>query len=180
MRRAMPSETAGSPWRFYLMASAWGRSHRGGAGNTGGMDVPEIGEALDLLAIGRLQAAYGDVITRRAWDELVPMFLPDCPVRLDLRGGKVIEHIGPKAIGAFIASSLERFEYFEFALLNAVVDRHDEHEASGRVYMWELRQDAGANRWTIAFGLYQDTYRRVDTGWVFASRHYSSLARTAA
>jgi hypothetical protein len=144
------------------------------------MEVPEIPEALDLLAISRLQAAYGDVITRRAWAELVPMFLPDCPIRLDLRGGTVIEQVGPEAIGAFIASSLERFEYFEFALLNAVVDRHGGHDASGRVYMWELRQDASTNRWTNAFGLYEDTYRRVDTGWVFASRHYSSLARTGA
>ena len=46
--------------------------------------------------------------------------------------------------------------------------------------MWELRQDASTSRWTNAFGLYEDTYRRVDSGWVFASRHYSSLARTAA
>src|SRR3954467_13469995 len=95
------------------------------------MEVPEIHEALDLLAISRPQAAYVDVITRRAWDELVPMFLPDCPIRLDLRGGPIIEQAGSEAIGAFIASSLERFEYFEFALLNSVVDRHGGGDAAG-------------------------------------------------
>ena len=136
-------------------------------------------EALDLLAISRLQSAYGDVVTRRAWSELGPMFLPDCPVRLDLRGGTVIEHVGPDAIGEFIASSLERFGFFEFALLNAVVNV-DGDGATGRLYMWELRQDSSTERWTNAFGLYEDTYQRHDGGWVFASRQYSSLARTAA
>jgi hypothetical protein len=143
------------------------------------VDVPAVHEALDLLAISRLQSAYGDVVTRRAWSELTPMFLPDCPIRLDLRGGKVIEHVGPDAIGEFIASSLERFAFFEFALLNAVVDL-DGDRATGRLYMWELRQDSASNRWTNAFGLYEDAYERHDGGWVFASRHYSSLARTAA
>jgi hypothetical protein len=142
------------------------------------VDVPDLHEALDLLALGRLQAAYGDAITRRAWPELVPMFLPECPIRLDLRGGTVIEHVGPEAIGAFIASSLERFAFFEFALLNAVV-HVDGDAATGRLYMWELRQDAETSRWSNAFGLYEDTYQRHDGGWVFASRHYSSLARTA-
>ncbi|MEY2457127.1 MAG: hypothetical protein QOK06_2221, partial [Acidimicrobiaceae bacterium] len=77
------------------------------------MDEHELREALDLLAIGRLQAAYGDAVTRRAWSELVPMFLPDCPIRLDLRDGTVIDHVGPDAIGAFIGASIERFELFE-------------------------------------------------------------------
>ena len=79
-------------------------------------------ESDDYTAITRLQAAYGDVVTRQAWDELIPMFLPDCPVRLDLRRGTVIETIGPEAIGALIASSIERFEFFAFTLLNTVVE----------------------------------------------------------
>ncbi|MEY2462671.1 MAG: hypothetical protein QOH64_809 [Acidimicrobiaceae bacterium] len=142
------------------------------------MDEHELREALDLLAIGRLQAAYGDAVTRRAWSELVPMFLPDCPIHLDLRDGTVIDHVGPDAIGAFIGASIERFELFEFALLNAVASVQGD-EATGRVYMWELRQDAASHQWTNAFGLYRDRYQRLDGSWVFAARHYSSLARTA-
>ncbi len=34
-------------------------------------------DALDYLAITRLQAAYADVVTRRAWRELERLFLPD-------------------------------------------------------------------------------------------------------
>jgi hypothetical protein len=142
------------------------------------VDPTERRSALDRLAIRDLQAAYGDAVTRRAWDELVPMFVPDCPIRLDLRDGRVIEHIGPQAVGTFIATSIERFEFFEFALLNAVVFVRGD-VATGRVYMWELRQDASTHRWSNAFGLYSDEYSLVEGRWRFASRHHSSLARTA-
>jgi hypothetical protein len=142
------------------------------------VDPSELRAVIDELAIRQLQAAYGDAITRRAWAELVPMFLPDCPIRLDLRDGREIEHVGAKAIGTFIADSLERFEFFEFALLNSVVFL-DGEAATGRVYMWELRQDSDTHRWTNAFGVYRDEYSRVDGQWMFASRRYSSLARTS-
>jgi len=143
------------------------------------MDELELRSALDRLAISQLQSAYGDVVTRRAWHELVALFLPDCPIRLDLRDGRVIDKQGPEAIGAFIAASIERFEFFEFAVLNAVVDMQRDDAATGRVYIWELRQDDSDHRWSNAFGLYRDTYRKIDGRWVFAERHYSSLARTA-
>ena len=142
-------------------------------------DPSELRSALDKLAIRELQAAYGDAVTRRAWDELIPMFLPDCPIRLDLRDGRVIDHVGPREIGAFIAGSIERFEFFEFALLNAVVSLEGD-VATGRLYMWELRQDAETHTWSNAYGVYHDEYARIDGTWRFASRHYSSLARTAA
>lgn len=135
-------------------------------------------DALDCLAITRLQAAYGDIVTRRAWDELVPLFLPDCPIRLDLRDGRVIEHVGPAAIASFIASSIERFELFEFAILNAVVDVQGD-EATSRLYMWEIRQDALTHGRSDAYGLYRDRYARVDGRWLFSARDYSSLARSA-
>lgn len=144
------------------------------------VDPSELRSAIGQLAIRNLQAAYGDAVTRRAWGEFVPMFLPDCPIRLDLRDGKVIEYIGPHAIAAFIATSLERFEFFEFALLNAVISIQGDDVATGRLYMWELRQDASAHRWSNAFGVYDDQYALVDGRWLFASRHYSSLARTSA
>jgi hypothetical protein len=137
-------------------------------------------DAFDYLAITRLQAAYGDAVTRQAWDELVPMFVPDCPVRLDLGDGSVLEKIGPEAIGSFIAESIERFEFFEFTIVNAVVDvQPGAAEASGRLYICELRQERDGHRWTTAYGLYRDAYRRYDGGWRFASRDYSSLARGA-
>jgi hypothetical protein len=141
-------------------------------------DTSELRNALDQLAIRNLQAAYGDAVTRQAWDEFEPMFLADCPIHLDLRDGREMEHVGPSDLAAFIASSMEQFEFFEFAMLNAVVSV-DGDGATGRVYMWELRQDT-EHRWTNAFGVYADQYACVDGRWVFASRRYSSLARTSA
>ena len=139
-----------------------------------------VAEALDSLAIMRLQAAYGDAVTRQAWHELVPMFLPDCPVRLDLRSGAIVEKVGPEAIGAFIATAIERFEFFEFTIVNAVVDVADDGtSARGRLYICELRQETDGHRWTTAYGLYRDTYRKSDGRWRFATRDYSSLARTS-
>ncbi len=138
-------------------------------------------DVADYLAITRLQAAYGDAVTRQAWDELTSMFLPDCPIRLDLHTGEVIEKIGPAAIGALIASSIERFEFFAFTLQNSVIDVGiDGATASGRLYIQELRQERATHRWTTALGLYRDTYRKGDGRWRFATRDYTSLARTAA
>jgi hypothetical protein len=136
-----------------------------------------VNDVADQLAITRLQAAYGDVVTRRAWDELGPLFLPDCPVRLDLRG-RVVDLAGPEALGEFISTSVERFELFVFTILNAVVDVDgDGDEAAGRVYIQELRQERDGARWTTAVGLYRDRYRKVDGGWRFARRDYATLAR---
>ncbi|MBM3675600.1 MAG: nuclear transport factor 2 family protein [Actinobacteria bacterium] len=143
--------------------------------------MPRMDDARDYVAVARLQAAYGDAVTRRAWYELVPMFLPDCLVRLDLRTGAVSEHVGPEAIGRLIASSIERFEFFAFTIVNTVVDvAPDGVSASGRCYIRELRQDRADQRWSTAYGLYRDTYRRDGDRWRFATRDYSSLARTSA
>ena len=141
----------------------------------------EVEEALDHLAITRLQAAYGDAVTRRAWDELVPMFLPECPIELDLRDGTVVSKTGPVEIGQFIAEAVERFDFFAFTLLNSVIEiAPDVGHATGRLYIQELRRDRGTQEWTTAYGLYRDNYDKATGRWRFAVRRYSSLARTAA
>jgi hypothetical protein len=136
--------------------------------------------ALDEFAVTRLQARYGDVVTRQAWGELVPLFVPDCPIHLDLGGGTALEKVGPEAIGAFIAESIARFEFFAFTLVNTVVDVAPGGErATGRVYICELRQERDGHRWTNAYGLYRDEYVKADGRWRFSRRDYTSLARTS-
>jgi hypothetical protein len=142
-----------------------------------GPDVAELRAAVDDVAIRGLIAAYADVVNRRAWPELSDLFLPGAPVVLDLRDREPMEHLGPEAIGAFIAAAIERFPFFEFVALNVHVLRGgDPDRARVRTYMCELRQDhAGIP--SRAFGLYQDDVVRIARGWRFARRHYQSIAR---
>ena len=140
----------------------------------GGDDVQAL---LDRLRIRELQAAYGDIVTRQAWPELVPLFHPTASITLDLRGAEPVRLVGPVELGHFIRDAVARFEFFEFALLNTVIDQLDGDAARGRLYMWELRHLAATGEWSNAFGLYQDEYSRLDGRWVFTARRYSSLAR---
>ena len=130
-----------------------------------------------VVAVQRLQAAYGDADTRRAWAEVAALFETDAAVHIDARTREPFTLDGPAAVVAFIERSLESFRFFEFAILNAVVDLDTEATASGRVYICELRHDQ-AGEWTQAYGLYRDRYVRRAGEWRIAGRHYTSLART--
>ena len=129
-----------------------------------------------VVAIQRLQAAYGDAVTRRAWEEVVGLFEPDAVVHIDTRTRPVFELVGPQEITGFIERSLAGFRFFEFAILNSTVELDGEH-ATGRVYLCELRH-AHDGAWTEAYGLYRDRYVRGHAGWRIAGRRYSSLARS--
>jgi SnoaL-like domain len=137
----------------------------------------DLQETIDYVAITRLQSAYADVVNRRAWPEFDGLFRPDAPVSVDMVTNPVINTVGPREIGNFIGGAIERFEFFEFVVLNTVVTI-DGDAARGRVFMCELRQERESGRFTRAFGLYRDDYTRVDGKWWFARRRYQSLARS--
>jgi hypothetical protein len=129
-----------------------------------------------LVAVQRLQAAYGDAVTRRAWDEVRVLFEPDAVVHIDTRTRDPFSLDGADAVVAFIERALKPFVFFEFGILNAVAEVEGD-TATGRVYICELRHD-GAGEWTQAYGLYRDRYQRRDNAWRIVERRYSSLART--
>jgi hypothetical protein len=145
--------------------------------------VPEtlLQDTVDYIAITRLQNAYADAVTRRAWSEFHDMFLADAPVRVDTVTNAVIALTGAQEVGDFIGTAVERFEFFEFVPLSTRVELRANGEvdrATARLYICELRQDAASGRSTQAFGVYQDEYRRRDGRWWFARRDYQSLARS--
>src|SRR3954468_11849468 len=140
------------------------------------MDATE--DALAYIAISRLQNAYADVVTRRAWPELENLFDAQAPIHINTVNTPVIELVGPTQLGDFVGSSIERFEFFEFVILSAVIEVDSPTEARGRMYMAELRQDMASGAWTNAFGVYHDSYRHDGARWRFAERNYQSLART--
>jgi SnoaL-like domain len=128
-----------------------------------------------LVAIQRLQAAYGDAVTRRAWDDVRTLFEPDAVVHITTHTRDPFTLDGPDGVAAFVERSLEQFSSFVFTIENAVAEV-DRDEGTGRVYIGELRHHRDGT-WTQAHGLYQDRYRRRDGTWRIAERRYSSLAR---
>jgi hypothetical protein len=134
-----------------------------------------------LVAVQRLQAAYGDAVTRRAWDEVVALFEPEATVHIDTRSREPFALEGAGVIVGFVERSLDQFTFFEFTILNSVVDLGPGDltpgdDATGRVHLCEVRRHHDGT-WTQAYGLYQDRYRRLDGAWRIAGRRYSSLAR---
>ncbi|MGO9875207.1 MAG: nuclear transport factor 2 family protein [Acidimicrobiia bacterium] len=142
-------------------------------------------EILDYVAICRLQAAYADAVTRRAWSDLDELFLPDAPVQVDTVTSAPIELVGAAGIGNFVSGAVERFEFFELVILNVHVladpDADSDAQRSelrSRSFTCELRQERANGHWTNAFGIYHDNLRRVGGRWRYARRRYQSLART--
>jgi hypothetical protein len=134
-------------------------------------------ETADVVAVWRLQAAYADVVTRRAWPELAELIRADASIEVDTVTAPARRIVGPDQLGEFIAAALERFDHFEFVVLNRVVDI-DGDTARGRLHVSEIRRDAATTEWSTTYGMYQDAYRHVDGRWWIAGRHYRSLART--
>jgi len=133
--------------------------------------------AADHVALGALQAAYGDAVTRRDWPAVVALFEPGASVTLDLGRGEP-RSFGPVELVAFIEEAMARFDLFLFTVLNRVVLDVDGDDATGRVWLAEVRQDHDGVAST-AYGRYDDAYRRTGTTWRIAGRRYRSLARTA-
>jgi ketosteroid isomerase-like protein len=101
-------------------------------------------DAVDHVAIGALQAAYGDAVTRRDWPAVVALFAPDATVTLDLGRGEP-RVLGPVELVAFVEEAISRFDLFLFTILNRVVLDVAGDDATGRVWLAEIRQDADNN-----------------------------------
>lgn len=145
-------------------------------------DDDAIRETVEYVAVRRLQDAYADVVTRRAWPELRDLFLADAVVEVDTRRGDPMRFVGPDALGEFIGPAIADFDFFEFVILNTRIELGaggDADAAAGRMYMCELRHDRETDRWMNAFGVYHDRYRRQGGRWWFEHRRYHSLARAA-
>ena len=141
----------------------------------------QIAETVAYTALRRLQNRYADVVTRRAWAELAEIMLPDCEVTVDTMD-RQLSFVGPGEIGEFIAHQLEQFSFFEFVVLNTVMDIDVEAgSAAARMHMHELRQGVSDGRRTDAYGVYHDRFERDREGrWWFAGRRYRSYSRTSA
>jgi hypothetical protein len=127
-------------------------------------------DAADRYAVGALQRSYGDVVSRRAWNELAELFDDGCSLVLELgRGDQTVQ--GADEIITFVSSAVSGFEVFVFEVMNAVVGPGP----TGRMWIHELRWNAGEQ--SDAYGLYQDTFTKdAHDRWRFASRRYTSIS----
>ena len=66
-------------------------------------------ELLDYVAVCRLQAAYADAVSRRAWSDLGELFLADARVEVSTVSSAPLEFVGADGIGGFIAGAIDRF-----------------------------------------------------------------------
>jgi hypothetical protein len=143
-------------------------------------DEQVVGQLAARVAIADLLATYADVINRRTWDELDDLFLPDCEVVIDTRRGDPIVVTGGAGLGQFVRQAIERYDFFQFVILSNRIWLDSSDEATGRLYMCELRHDGATGERSEAFGVYHDRFHRVSGRWQFAARRYHSLARTSA
>lgn len=136
-------------------------------------------DAADHTALGRLLARYGDIVNRQAWEELADVMLPECRITLDL-GEQTHSFPDPDAFAGFMRTAMSRFEFFQFSILNSHFQvAPDRRQAAGRTTILEHRQLADGALFSNAYGLYQDRFVRTTAGWLFATRWYQSLGRTA-
>jgi SnoaL-like domain len=134
-------------------------------------------DAIAYLAIMRLQSAYADISTRRAWSEFAALATPDARFSFDTRSGNVIEVVGAVAFGEFGAKMIDRFSFYEYMPLNFVVTIATDGTARGRSYALEVGEDRDTGDWIGFYGFYHDDYALFDGTWRFARRQYQTLAR---
>jgi SnoaL-like domain len=133
-------------------------------------------DPLAYVAIMRLQQAYADIATRRAWPEIASLAVPDARFSFDTRSGNVVEVIGAEAFGEFGAKTTGRFSFYQYVPLNTFV-AISAGTAQGRSYSLELCEDRDTKEWINFYGLYHDDYVLFDGTWRFVRRQYQTLAR---
>jgi hypothetical protein len=137
-------------------------------------------DALAYFAVERLQRAYADMATRRAFVEAASIFTPDATISFDTRSDEVFEITGPVEFDAFGTKMTAGFTFYEYIPLNFVVTVAPDGTASGRSYSLEVAQSERSREWIEFYGVYDDEYRVFHGEWRFSKRHYRTYARRTA
>jgi len=134
-------------------------------------------QALAYLAITRLQHAYADVCTRRAWQEAASIITPDARLSWDIGSGEPIAVVGVAAFSEFGARATKGFSFYQYIPLNSVATVASDGTARGRAYALEVAEVRDSGDWVSIYGLYHDDYALLDGAWRFARRHYQTIGR---
>ena len=93
-------------------------------------------ETIDYVALTRLLSAYADVVNRRAWPEFAELFLPRRAGTRRHRDqpGRRRDRARP-SWATFIGGAIERFEFFEFVILNMRIEIDGDDARGARVHV---------------------------------------------
>jgi SnoaL-like domain len=137
-------------------------------------------DPLAYLAVERLQRAYADIVTRRAFVEAASIFTPDANISFDTHSAEVFEIAGPVEFGEFGTKMTAGFAFYEYVPLNFVVTVAPDGTASGRSYSLEVAESEQSREWIEFYGVYDDEYRVFQGEWRFSKRRYRTYARRIA
>jgi len=129
------------------------------------------------LGITALHAAYADIASRRAWDEMAGVVLPDARLTFDLGAGEPVELVGPGQLADFGRQATASFGFYSYQPLNTALHTVGSTTATGRFYALEIGVDRESGRWLEFYGGYDDEYQKVDGRWQFAQRDFRILAQ---
>jgi SnoaL-like domain len=128
------------------------------------------------LAILRLQRAYADISTRRAWSEMSSVAAADARFIYHTQSG-VIEVQGADQFAGMGDQTAQRFSFNMLFPINSVVTECSGGRAKGRCYFFELAELKDSTEWLEVYGVYEDDYTQQEGGWRFSRREYRPLAR---
>jgi hypothetical protein len=115
------------------------------------------------LAIQQLAIRYAVGIDSRNIDLLAEQWVPD--VWMGKQFGQ-----GRDAVKAFFTPVLQGFYRTVHMIVGHRIDLVDADHATGEVYC--RAEHESADRWVVQAIVYEDTYRRVDGIWGFATRRH--------
>jgi len=131
--------------------------------------VPDAGRVADRMAIEDLATAYAYAVDDRDWVRWEALFLPDGHIDYTAAGGITGT---PAEVAAWMPDAMAVFTFCLHTTSTHEIRFVSDDEATGRVHVfnrngveWEGEAeilDVGA--------VYEDVYRRVETGWRIARR----------
>lgn len=132
-----------------------------------------LAETVAYTQIRRLQAQYADILNCRRWASMADIMEPACPVSIEGFGDPMV-FTGPQETAGFLSTSIDGFNFFQFIILNTVIDIDaDAGTAGARMHIYEPRQMAADGQRFDGWGVYHDRFRRDGDGrWWYAERRY--------
>jgi ketosteroid isomerase-like protein len=124
----------------------------------------------DFDQIRKLKSQYHVLINDCRFDEFADLFTEDAVVDMGYMGGEVEPRRGKAEIHEMFATIPKNLQQIKQFIHNHMIEV-DGDTGIGWAFL-EARYGSGGTSYNVA-GKYDDTYRRVDGRWLFATMHVS-------